>query len=175
MYTEIIVEEPDRRETVERFSEKAIQSLDRMERLVQTLLKVSRIDAGSIVFHREWQSAVELVESAVEDLSVRAQEEGKRLVMEGDPAQMLFCDREWTREAVANLIKNALDHTGEDGTVTVSWEKFPAMFRLSVADDGCGIATEDLPHVFKRFYRSKRDGQRYAESFSWTCGRGQIV
>lgn len=160
MYTEIIAEEPDRRETVERFSEKAIQSLDRMERLVQTLLKVSRIDAGSIVFHREWQSAAELVESAVEDLSVRAQEEGKQLVMEGDPALPLFCDREWTREAVANLIKNALDHTGEDGTVTVSWEKSPAMFRLSVADDGCGIATEDLPHVFKRFYRSKRDGGR---------------
>lgn len=160
MYTEIIAEEPDRKETVERFSEKAIQSLDRMERLVQTLLKVSRIDAGSIVFHREWQSAVELVESAVEDLSVRAQKEGKRLVVEGDPAMKLFCDREWTREAVVNLIKNALDHTGEEGTVTVSWEHSPAMFRLSVADDGCGIATEDLPHVFKRFYRSKRDGGR---------------
>ena len=160
MYTEIIAKEPDQKETVERFSGKIMQSLDRIERLVQTLLKVSRIDAGSIVFHKEWQSAAKLAESAAEDLSVRAQKEGKRLVMEGDPAQMLFCDREWTREAVANLIKNALDHTEEGGTITVSWERSPAMFLLLVKDDGCGIAAEDMPHVFKRFYRSKRDGSR---------------
>ncbi|MDE6601934.1 MAG: HAMP domain-containing histidine kinase [Lachnospiraceae bacterium] len=160
MYTEIIAEEPDRKETVERFSPKTMQSLERIEQLVQTLLKVSRIDAGSIVFHREWQSASGLAESAAADLAVRAQQEGKQLVMEGDPAQMLFCDREWTREAVANLIKNALDHTGEGGTVTVVWEQSPGMFRLSVADDGCGIAAEDMSHVFKRFYRSKRDGGR---------------
>lgn len=160
MYTEIIAKEPDQKETVERFSEKIMQSLDRIERLVQTLLKVSRIDAGSIVFHKEWLSAAELAENAAADLYVRAQREGKRLVMEGDPAQMLFCDREWSREAVANLIKNALDHTDEGSTITVSWEHSPAMSLLSVADDGCGIAAEDMPHVFKRFYRSKRDGSR---------------
>lgn len=160
MYTEIIAQEPDHAETVERFSGKIMQSLERMEQLVQTLLTVSRIDAGSIVFQKEWQTASDLIASAAADLSVRAQAEGKRLVMEGDSAQMLFCDRQWTREAVANLIKNALDHTNEGGTVTVSWERSPAMFRLSVADDGCGIAAEDMPHVFKRFYRGKRDGGR---------------
>lgn len=160
MYTEIIAKEPDQKETVERFSQKIMQSLDRIERLVQTLLKVSRIDAGSIVFHKEWLSAAELAENAAADLYVRAQREGKRLVMKGDPAQMLFCDREWSREAVANLIKNALDHTDEGGTITVSWEHSPAMSLLSVADDGCGIAAEDMPHVFKRFYRSKKDGSR---------------
>lgn len=160
MYTEIIAQEPEHAETVERFSGKIMQSLERMEELVQTLLKVSRIDAGSIVFQKEWQSASELAAGAVADLSVRARTEGKRLVMEGDSAQMIFCDRQWTREAVANLVKNALDHTDEGGTVAVSWERSPAMFRLSVADDGCGITAEDMPHVFKRFYRSRRDGGR---------------
>lgn len=160
MYTEIIAREPDHKETVERFIEKTMQSIHRMEQLVQTLLKVSRIDVGSIVFQKEWLSAAELAESAALDLSIRAEQEGKRLMMEGDSAQMLFCDREWTREALANLIKNALDHTDEGGTVTVSWERSPAMYRLLVADNGCGIAAEDLPHVFKRFYRSKREGSR---------------
>lgn len=160
MYTEIIAQEPEHAETVERFSGKIMQSLERMEQLVQTLLKVSRIDAGSIAFQKEWQTVYGLVESAAADLSVRAQAEGKRIVMEGDPAQMLLCDRQWTREAVANLIKNALDHTDEGGTVTVSWERSPAMFRLSVADDGCGIAKEDIHHIFKRFYRANRDGGR---------------
>lgn len=160
MYTEIIAREPDHKETVERFSAKTMQSLERIERLVQTLLKVSRIDAGCIVFQKESQSATELAESAVQDLFIRAQREGKRLVMEGDPAQMIFCDREWTREALANLIKNALDHTDAGGTVTVFWEGSPAMFRLAVADDGCGIEKEEIHHIFKRFYRSKSDGAR---------------
>ena len=160
MYTEIIAEEPGHKEIVERFSEKTMQSLERIEQLVQALLKVSRIDAGSIVFHKEWHSALALIESAAADLSVRAQKEGKKLIMEGDPAQMLLCDGSWTRESVANLIKNALDHTDEGGVVTVSWECSPAVFRMTVSDDGCGIAEEDIYHVFKRFYRSKRDGGR---------------
>ncbi len=160
MYTEIIMQEPYHVETVERFSGKTMQSLDRIEQLVQMLLKVSRIDAGSIVFHKEWLSASGLVESAAGELAVRARREGKQLVTQGDPSQMFPCDREWTREAVANLIKNALDHTGAGGTVTVFWERSPGMFQLSVADDGCGIAAEDMPHVFKRFYRSGGEGDR---------------
>lgn len=160
MYTEIIAEEPDHRETVERFSGKTMQSLERMEQLVQTLLKVSRIDAGSIVFRKEKQSVSGLVADAIEDLSVRARMEGKQLLLKGDLQEEVVCDREWTREAIANLVKNALDHTDAGGMITVSWECSPAMFRLAVTDDGCGIDEEDMHHIFKRFYRSKRDGDR---------------
>ena len=155
MYTEIIAEEPGHKEIVERFSEKTMQSLERIEQLVQALLKVSRIDAGSIVFHKEWHSALALIESAAADLSVRAQKEGKKLIMEGDPAQMLLCDGSWTREAVANLIKNALDHTDEGGVVTVSWECSPAVFRMTVSDDGCGIAEEDITMCSNDFTEAK--------------------
>lgn len=105
MYTEIIAEEPDHRETVERFSGKTMQSLERMEQLVQTLLKVSRIDAGSIVFRKEKQSVSGLVADAIEDLSVRARMEGKQLLLKGDLQEEVVCDREWTREAIANLVK----------------------------------------------------------------------
>ncbi len=160
MYTEIIAEEPDHRETVERFSGKTMQSLERMEQLVQTLLKVSRIDAGSIVFRKEKQSVSGLVADAIEDLSVRARMEGKQLLLKGDLQEEVVCDREWTREAIANLVKNALDHTDAGGVITVFWERSPAMFRLSVTDDGCGIDEEDMHHIFKRFYRSKRDSDR---------------
>lgn len=160
MYTEIIAEEPNHRETVERFSRKTMQSLERMEQLVQALLKVSRIDAGSIVFQKGKQSVSALVTDAIEDLSERAQAEGKQLLLKGNPEEELVCDREWTREAIANLVKNALDHTDAGGVITVSWYHSPAMFRLSVSDDGCGIDQEDMHHIFKRFYRSRRDGDR---------------
>lgn len=160
MYTEIMSEEPDHVETVERFLPKTMQSLERIEQLVQALLKVSRIDAGSIVFRKEKVSVSSLAADAVEDLSVRAVTEGKQLLVEGDCRAELLCDREWTREAVANLVKNALDHTEAGGSVKVFWEQSAAMFRLSVADDGCGIAEEDIHHIFKRFYRSRGDVSR---------------
>ncbi len=54
-------------------------------------------------------------------------------------------------------MKNALDHTESGGTVCIRWNRSPGLFRLSVEDDGCGIPPEDLPHIFKRFYRSGRD------------------
>lgn len=160
MYTEIISQEPEHVDTVKRFADKTMQSLERIEQLVQALLKVSRIDAGSIVFQKKNQTVSELVTEAMGDLSVRAQKEGKQIVIRGDPEAELLCDRQWTREAVANLIKNALDHTGDGGIVTISWESSPAVFRLVVTDDGCGISEEDIHHIFKRFYRSQGNHNR---------------
>lgn len=174
MYTEIIAQEPDHVETVERFSEKCMQSMERIEQLVQSLLKVSRIDAGSILFQKEKLPVSVLVADAMEDLSVRAQKEGKKIVVRGEPETEIFCDRQWTREAVANLIKNALDHTEEGGVITVSWEHSPAMFRLTVADNGCGIAKEDIHHVFKRFYRSKQEGARQGIGLGLSLAKGIV-
>lgn len=62
---------------------------------------------------------------------------------------------EWTSEAIGNIVKNALDHTGSGGVIRITWEQTPAMVRISVTDNGDGIAPEDIYHIFKRFYRSK--------------------
>ena len=67
----------------------------------------------------------------------------------------LCCDRVWMREAVGNLIKNALDHTRAGDTVTVEGSRFADFVRIRVVDTGTGLHPEDLPHLFKRFYRSR--------------------
>ena len=67
---------------------------------------------------------------------------------------MLYCDAEWTAEALSNLIKNGLDHTGAGGFVKISWSRSPAMTRICVEDNGSGIPPEEIHHIFKRFYRS---------------------
>ena len=157
MYMEILQEEPEREETVREFSAKALQSLERMRRLIGLLLKIMCLDAGSVRFEPEDCPVSELVREAVEELTTRAKQEGKRLIAEGDPKERVRCDPAWTAEALSNLVKNALDHTEREGTVRISWERSPGLFRLSVEDDGCGILPEDLPHIFKRFYRSGRD------------------
>ena len=97
----------------------------------------------------------ELVEAALTDLKVRAVKEDKLIIVRGEDIN-LYCDKQWTSEAISNLVKNALDHTRPGGKITVCWEHFKAITRLSVTDDGEGIAEEDLHHVFKRFYRSSK-------------------
>lgn len=160
MYAEIIAAEPDNRDVVIRFSEKSMQSLIRMEELVQNLLKITRLDAGSICFEKRELPVEEVVQRAVEDLRLRAVREKKQIVFKGDVKDKIFCDPAWTGEAIGNLVKNALDHTSEGGKICICWKHSSVALKLSVSDDGCGIAPEDIHHVFKRFYRSRRSSDR---------------
>ena len=150
MYMEIMMDDKD---AVEVFGEKALLSLERMERLTGNLLKIVRLDAKTISFEKKPCDVGSLVKDAAEGFIARAEKEGKQLFLEGEET-ILNCDRNWTEEAVSNLIKNALDHTDEGDFVKISWEKSPVMIRISVEDNGSGISEEDIYHIFKRFYRS---------------------
>ena len=122
MYNEIILEEPENRTTVQEFSQKAAQALSRREGLIGTLLKVMRLDAGSVPFERGIYTMQELVLRSTEELTTRAQREGKHICFDGPPEERIFCDLAWTSEAVGNLVKNALDHTEMGGEVCLSWQ-----------------------------------------------------
>lgn len=153
MYNEIILEEADDEKLVRDFSVKITAALGRMENLIQELLKITRLDAGAISFELQDYPISDVVERAAENLRIRAEKEGKKIILEGAEEVMLRCDLQWTGEAIGNLIKNALDYTKEGNTVAVSWEKFPERIRILVSDNGCGIAEEDIYHIFNRFYR----------------------
>lgn len=155
MYQEIIENEPDNPETVKEFSFKSGTALRRIEQLIQSMLKITRIDAGSIYFEKSNYSISNILNHAINELTTRADNEKKEIVIDGDLEQMLYCDIEWTGEAVGNIVKNALDHTDAGGKITISWERTPAMIRIFITDNGHGIAGEDIHHIFKRFYRSK--------------------
>ncbi|MFW6676556.1 sensor histidine kinase [Lacrimispora sp. AGF001] len=156
MYHEIISEEPDHVQTVIEYSQKTELALKRMEQLIQVMLKITRLDAGSIVFEKESCSLSELIAQAVSELTTRAAREGKEIIVDEVPEETLICDKQWTSEAIGNIVKNALDHTDPGGKIHVSWNRTPAMLRIMISDNGSGIAPEDLHHVFKRFYRSKK-------------------
>lgn len=174
MYMEILAEEPENPGIVETFSRKSMCSLERMEQLINSLLKMARLDTGSIVFEKRQCFVSEIAAQAVGELSERARQEGKEIVMEGQPGESIFCDEGWTKEAVANLVKNALDHTQAGGTVRVTWKRSPALLRLTVADDGCGIAPEDIHHIFKRFYRSKNSSDRQGAGLGLSLAKSII-
>ena len=102
MYTDIMAAEPDQPDTVRTFAEKSAQSLMRMENLIQSLLKIARLDAGQISFERIQISVRELALRGAEELRIRAAREGKNIVIEGDAAAKILCDPAWTAEAVGN-------------------------------------------------------------------------
>lgn len=155
MYNEIILKETDNPKIISEFSQKTTAALERMQQLIQSLLKITRLDAGSIPFEKTPHQISEIVAKAIENLTIRAVREKKQIIVKGQPDEQLTCDLQWTSEAVENIVKNALDHTNSDGYICISWEKSPIMIRLKITDNGTGIAPEDIHHIFKRFYRSK--------------------
>lgn len=154
MYQEIIENEPDNVDTVKEFAEKIGTSLGRMEQLIMSVLKIARLDVGTISFVKESCLVLELVWQAVSELTTRADLEKKKVLLDGAETDTIICDVEWTSEAIGNIVKNALDHTKEGGIIRISWECSPLMTRIRIADNGKGIASEDIHHIFKRFYRS---------------------
>ena len=155
LYQEILSDEPEHPDTVREFSMKMGTALKRMERLILSMLKITRLDTGNITFERRICSVSELISHSVRDLLERARQEEKEIRITGNPDLTLNCDLAWTSEAIGNLVKNALDHTRKGGLIRVSWEQTPAVLQLVISDDGSGIAPEDIHQIFKRFYRSK--------------------
>ncbi len=140
---------------IQTFAALSEKELDRMEMLVQNLLKITKLDVGSIVFERHMESVSEMMEESREHFRYRAKQEQKHLIYSGDEDVRLLCDRSWIMEAIDNLVKNALDHTKEEDTVSVTWQQFSSVVQIRVMDNGSGIHPEDLYHIFKRFYRSR--------------------
>ena len=153
LYDQILLDDPADAGAVARFAAKSAAAVDRMTRLVQTLLRLASLDAGGIAFAPAPCPLDRLAADAAEPLTARAAAEGKALTLAGPPGAAVLCAPAWTGEAVGNLIKNALDHTDPGGHVAVRWGTGPLGGWLTVTDDGPGIPARDIHHIFKRFYR----------------------
>ncbi len=155
IYNGILQQETADAATVREFASLSEQELDRIESLVQSLLKMARLDAGAITLERSPENVFDLLEHIKRQYSFRAEQEGKEIVLEGDEQTVFSCDRTWLAEAIGNLVKNALDHTAQGDRILVRWQQSPCWTQITVEDTGSGIHSEDLYHIFKRFYRSR--------------------
>jgi signal transduction histidine kinase len=131
------------------------RELDRIETLIQNLLKIAKLDAGFIVFEKNTENVADMMKDIELHYAYRADREQKKLVLSGADNVTLFCDRDWLAEAVSNVVKNAFDHTRGGDHISIEWKASISVVQITVRDNGCGIHPEDLHHIFKRFYRSR--------------------
>ena len=155
MYDEIMAQEGTDRETILAFSQKSLREIRRVEDVVYTLLKIARLDAGTVRMEKAEENMEMLLKDVTERFETLAAQEAKEIVLSGNSDVSLYCDALWMSEALGNVVKNALEHTGKGGKVVISWERTPLLTNIVVEDNGTGIHQEDIHNIFKRFYRSR--------------------
>lgn len=129
--------------------------LYRMNWLIKSILKLARLDAKAIEFDKENQSLNETIEDSVEALESKASEANVKIDFK-ESAQVIFeHDSEWLQEALINIIKNSIEHSKEGGKIDICLNENPVYRRIIIEDNGEGIREEDLPNIFKRFYKAR--------------------
>ena len=128
--------------------------LARMKWLIETMLSLSRIEADAVKFAKERVICRELIRQSVDTVSVAAELKGVEIRTEIDGEPEFHGDFHYTSEAIVNLLKNAVEHTPEGGTVTIQAKDSNIVTNIIIADTGEGIPEKELPHIFDRFHRS---------------------
>ncbi|MDO5548047.1 MAG: HAMP domain-containing sensor histidine kinase [Eubacteriales bacterium] len=155
IYNGLLQDEAENLPEIREFTTLSEQELDRIETLVQNLLKITKLDAGSIVIEKAPENVADMMKDIELHFAYRAKGEQKEILLSGGDDITLVCDRTWMIEAIGNIVKNALDHTEGGGFVRIEWKQFASVVQIIVKDNGCGIHPEDMHHIFKRFYRSR--------------------
>ncbi|AOR36317.1 two-component sensor histidine kinase [Streptomyces fodineus] len=131
-----------------------------LQRIIDDLQDLAAADAGTLRLHREPLRAADLLDQVAAAHRVAAGAAGVALRTDADAAAWLDADPVRMRQALGNLVSNALRHTPADGTITLAARREGPDVVLTVTDTGAGIAPEDLPHVFDRFWRAEKSRSR---------------
>ena len=128
-----------------------------MEWLVNSLLKLSRLDADIVVFKNEPIEMRSLIDAAVHPLLISMELHNIELYTEIPDGMMIQGDMDWLSEAIQNILKNCMQSVGDNGKVKIICEDTLLFSEIRIQDSGPGFKIEDLPHLFERFYRGKSD------------------
>jgi two-component system sensor histidine kinase SenX3 len=153
LLSEAVCDAADDPDAVRRFAGRMLTESDRLSRLVQQIIELSRLQDDDPLDSPVIVSVDDVVAAAVDATAIDANARGIKIVTGGVHGLKVFGNEEQVRAAVANLVANAVAYSGSDSTVLVSTKSFDEMVELSVVDQGIGIPSEELDRIFERFYR----------------------
>lgn len=139
----------------EEFTRNIRSQLERLQWLVTSLLKLSKIDAGKIEFKKENVNVKKLISKATEHLLIPMEIKEQTLEISGEEETKFIGDFNWSSEAITNIIKNCIEHTPYGGRIDIDFCETPIYTVLKIVDNGEGIHKEDLPYIFNRFYKGR--------------------
>lgn len=134
--------------------------ISRIDWLISSLLKLSKIDAGTAYFKKEEVVLEQLIRLALEPVAIPMELKEQELNISIKERASYIGDMAWSVEAVGNILKNCMEHTPVGGRIEITGAANTIYAELVIADNGKGIDPEDIPHIFERFYKGKHSGEQ---------------
>ena len=123
--------------------------------LVESILKLSKIDSNSIKFIKKEVFIKDIINEAVKNVSMLSELKNIEIIVSGDDSIKTICDLKWQVEAITNILKNCIEHSYENRKIYINYNQNNMYTELKIEDNGTGIDVKDLPHIFERFYKGK--------------------
>lgn len=123
--------------------------------LVESILKLSKIDSNSIKFIKKEVFIKDIINKAVKNVSMLSELKNIEIIVLGDDSIKTICDLKWQVEAITNILKNCIEHSYENKKIYINYNQNNMYTELKIEDNGTGIDAKDLPHIFERFYKGK--------------------
>ncbi|MCI8509263.1 MAG: HAMP domain-containing histidine kinase [Lachnospiraceae bacterium] len=153
----------ERKEFLNRLGEQILH----LEGLLEALVNISRMETGMIEIRKEMTGIFNTVVQAVNQVYMKAEDKGIEIVIDTDNGEIenlsLAHDVKWTKEAVVNVLENAVKYSPADSTIEIIMKKQLHFLRIEIRDEGIGIKKEEINRIFQRFYRGKHEVIRQAE------------
>ena len=155
-----ILDNPDMdSNTKEKFIQNIKREITNISSLVGEILKLSKLDASVIKFEEQQVFIDDIVESAISNVEMMAELKNINIEVNNRDNIKLVCDAKWQIEAITNILKNCIEHSKDDSTITIDIDSNKIYKQITIKDNGEGIDEKDLPHIFERFYKGKNSSK----------------